>query len=79
MVRTDAVSAAILHPYGSVLATCSGQRHIFPRASQDGSDDDNEDSSRSSWGSPTSDSSPLIPASSPLKSRSDNSLKIWAL
>ena len=34
---TDAVTSTMFHPMGSVVATCSGQRHF---ASDDSSDED---------------------------------------
>ena len=65
----DAVASTTLHASGSVLATCSGQRHPFHQAAAD-------DSSSSSSSSSSPSRSP-----SPQKSKwnVDNTLKLWAL
>ena len=74
----DVVSSTIMHQSGSVLATCSGQRHYDPcleQASQE-SGSHSESSAVSSPNSQSSQSSlgPVSPG--PVF---DNSLKIWAL
>lgn len=77
----DAVSSTALHPSGSVLATCSGQRHSWP-PSREVEDSDNEsDSIPSSLSSLTSMSSPLSTTTSSQRpfQATDNSLKLWAL
>ena len=76
----DAVSSATLHPSGSVLATCSGQRHALPSI-REGSDLDSEsDCDSSSLSSLNSSSPSSISASSQGQSQAtDNSLKLWAL
>ena len=62
----DSVSSATLHPCGTILATCSGQRHEpEPR------DTLNELRSESTE---TSEDEPLY-----LPQNIDNSLKIWTL
>lgn len=74
----DPISSTVIHQSGSVLATCSGQRHYDPSlepASQE-SDSDTESSRMSSPDSRSSQSS-LGPGS--LGAVFDNSLKIWAL
>lgn len=79
---SDAVSSTILHPCGTVLATCSGQRHSLPAPPlssyepKDGSESDDEDTSRSSR---SSSSSPSTTASSLSVSSLDNSLNVWSL
>lgn len=77
----DAVSSTTLHTSGSVLATCSGQRHSLPpvRAVDDlGSESDSDTSSSGSLNSksPLSSTSPSLQA---LPQGTDNSLKLWAL
>jgi len=80
----DAVSSTTLHSTGSVLATCSGQRHVdtgFTPASNDVESDTNcsEASSRSSRSSRNSQSSlSTDPEFSPAHAF-DNTLKVWAL
>lgn len=89
-VNLDAVSSAAMHPSGSVLATCSGQRHfqiqdqLEPTSDNEGAS--NYEPSISSPNSPSisrSCASSLlssVPDShSPPRPTSDNSLKIWAL
>lgn len=66
----DAVSSATLHPSGSVLATCSGQRRVLPPKCEIADLDSESDC----------DSSSLKSASSQRSSQAtDNSLKLWAL
>ncbi|KAI9723956.1 MAG: hypothetical protein M1812_000674 [Candelaria pacifica] len=64
----DPVTSTVVHPSGSVVATCSGQRHDFPSGSW-GDDNESEDSDP--------DTSDSTCSSSLAKSRPDNSLKIW--
>ncbi|KAI9705435.1 MAG: hypothetical protein M1836_006190 [Candelina mexicana] len=65
----DPVTSSIVHPSGSVVATCSGQRHGLTSAV--GSDSEESEASDS----PASrSSSPLIEDITP-----DNSLKIWKI
>ena len=78
----DTVSSTTLHPSGSVLATCSGQRHSFPstRAVEDFSDIEFDSDSSS----PRSSSSASSPSSMSASSQrppqaTDNSLNLWAL
>ncbi|KAA6406696.1 MAG: hypothetical protein FRX48_09419 [Lasallia pustulata] len=66
----DAVSSAVLHPSGTVLATCSGQRR--PTAT-------GAESSESGGASDDGLSSSAASASSETGCQADNSLKIWAL
>ena len=73
---TDAVPSTTLHPSGTVLATCSGQRNPITEAMEEGG------SEKESDGSDDDQSSSMSSASS-LESRSgvqrNNSLKVWAL
>ena len=74
----DAVSSATLHPSGSVLATCSGQRHALPPVREVADLDSESDCDSSSLSS--LDSSSSISSSSQGPSQAtDNSLKLWAL
>lgn len=77
----DAVSSATLHPCGSVLATCSGQRHALPPIRDVAYLDDESDSDSSSQRSLSSISSiSSTSASSKRPSQTtDNNLKLWAL
>lgn len=83
----DVVCASVFHPSGSVLATCSGQRHRSQGVSDSESeseiksDDDEMSSSTFSSSSSTSssDKSSCISFSSASRGASDNSLKIWSL
>lgn len=68
----DAVSSATLHPSGSVLATCSGQRRSLPPMSEV-KDWDTEFDSDSSSLSSVSASSHRPPHTT------DNSLKLWVV
>ena len=77
----DAVSSAVLHPTGTVLATCSGQRHLGERAEKkweggEESDDEKEENEDSEESSSSSRSSVLASGNS---EGWDNSLKVWAL
>ena len=74
----DVVSSTAIHKTGSVLATCSGQRHYNtrPEPANEESDDDTSSSSDSSQSSMSSLSSR---SQSPPAAAFDNSLKIWAL
>ena len=66
----DAVSSAVLHPTGTVLATCSGQRHLGERVEKNWESEDDE-SEESSSGSSVGES---------VRGEGyDNSLKVWAL
>lgn len=52
--RSDAVSSTIIHPSGSVVASCSGQRHFEidrygSSNSSEGSDDNSDKVSRSTY------------------------------
>ena len=74
----DVVSSTVIHQSGSVLATCSGQRHYDPKlepASQELSS--HSESSRTS--SPISESSQSSLGPGSRGAVFDNSLKIWAL
>ena len=74
----DVISSTTLHPSGSVLATCSGQRldpKMVPNVQASESDADRDVSSLSSSNSQSSISS-LQRGSSQV---SDNSLNLWAL
>ena len=62
-IDTDAVTSAVVHPMGIVMATSSGQRH-FEHSSTDDADD--TDDSNSEEGTQNSD-------------KVENSLKIWSL
>ena len=80
---TDAVSSTTLHPTGSVLATCSGQRHFSASDhlgpisnSEDESESGDDDSSTTNSSAPSSNTSDLTPVAT---KDFDNSLKIWAL
>lgn len=73
----DAVSSATLHPTGSVLATCSGQRH-WDAPTDEGSDSESHaDSIVSSMSSARLSNSTSQQTEATMKS--DNSLKLWAL
>ena len=77
----DTVSSTTLHPSGSVLATCSGQRHSLPSAREFGdldTESDNDSSSLDSSSSMTSLSSMNASLQSPPEAK-DSSLKLWAL
>lgn len=77
-----AVSSAVLHPTGSVLATCSGQRHWESSPDQGWQDSDSDSdsvSNTSSVSSVTSKSSFDSSSQNRSSQISDNSLKIWAL
>lgn len=69
----DAVSSAVLHPSGTVLATCSGQRR--PVAGDAGLSESGEESE----GDASSPASSVSSVPSETVFRGDNSLKIWAL
>lgn len=82
----DAVSSATLHTSGSVLATCSGQRHSSHRASRAAVDDlgseSDDDRARSSSLNPLRSTTSLSSTcSSPQRSPEamDSTLKLWAL
>lgn len=94
-IEPDAVSAAVLHPSGSVLATCSGQRHSFSslrnnstgESVKDDSDSESE-SENASDDAPLSKNSPSVSSASSIASTAsssspsqgpDDSLKVWAL
>jgi hypothetical protein len=85
---TDAVSSSVLHPTGSVLATCSGQRQFstsgLPAQNQEKtldseSESDSDDSSSASSSSKSPSSFTKSKPHSPSGNLFDNSLKIWAL
>lgn len=78
----DTVSSTTLHPSGSVLATCSGQRHSFlsTRAVEDFSDIEFDSDSSSPRSSSSASSLSSICASSQRPPQAtDNSLNLWAL
>jgi len=78
----DAVSSATLHPTGSVLATCSGQRHWEAPKGGDGVGSDSEsdaESISSSTSSADFRSSSSSISQTEASYKSDNSLKLWAL
>ena len=74
MLRLDAVSSATVHWSGTVLATCSGQRHgndtIAPNSSLESSSSDKAESVASIQS--------LVPEESTMM-EVDNSLKVWVL
>ena len=70
MDMLDAISSAVLHPTGTVLATCSGQRHFCERVKKNWESEDHE-SEESSSGSSVEESM--------RDDGYDNSLKVWAL
>ncbi len=77
----DSVSSTTVHPSGSVLATCSGQRHSFPpfrEAIDIDSESDSDASSLSSLSSTRSQSS-ISGSSQRPPQLTDNNLKLWAL
>ena len=63
MIRSDAVSSTVVHPCGSVIASCSGQRHF---------EMDQYDSSDSNEGN--GGDSAMVSMTTP-----DNTLKVWAV
>ena len=73
----DAVSSTTLHASGSVMATCSGQRHslhsLFAVDDSD-SESDSDCSSPNSLGSTNS-----LSSMQRLPQAIDNTLKLWAL
>lgn len=77
---SDAVSSITLHPYGTVLATCSGQRHslLAPPLTNDEPKDEIE-SGAEDTSQLSSSSSPSTTASSLLVPKLDNSLNVWSL
>lgn len=74
MVRLDAVSSATVHSSGTVLATCSGQRHRIDPIALNSS---LESSSCDEAGSVASIQRSAHEESTAMKV--DNSLKVWAL
>ena len=76
----DVVSGVGLHPGGSVLATCSGQRH-YPVDDQweAGRDDDSGSESSASQRSLSSRSSVSVESQASEGDLFDNSLRIWVL
>ena len=80
----DVVTSTMLHPTGSVMATCSGQRH-YPASLDFGSEEIERDTDRSDATSQSSRSSPSTQPSMSTDSDAgparafENSLKIWAL
>ena len=72
----DAVSSTTLHASGSVMATCSGQRHSF-RPLYAGDDLDSESDSNCS--SPNSLGATSLSALERSSQTIDNTLKLWAL
>lgn len=91
-MSSDAISSTGLHPCGSVLATCSGQRHFSTSAyetldnrkdgnERESDDGDGHSSTQALPHSHLSDTSPSCSessASSSFRRKFDNSLKIWA-
>lgn len=80
----DPVTSTTLHPTGSVLATCSGQRHynasLDPGSKETESDIDSSNaSSQSSRSSLSTQSSVSANSDIDPSCAFDNSLKIWAL
>lgn len=82
----DAVSSTTLHPVGSVLATCSGQRHYPDSVGEEveGSESGRESETSSKCSSTlTSEPSPAPSIGHSFQVSSavvgDNSLKVWAL
>ena len=85
----DVVSGVGLHPGGSVLATCSGQRHYLSTAKweadgQESSDSDSSachvsQSSKSSANAESQESQAAQAAQAAQAGLLDNSLKVWAL
>lgn len=79
---SDAVSSTILHPFGAVLATCSGQRHSLPApplSNDEPKDEGESDDKDTLQSSRSSSSNPSTTASSLPVSRLDNSLNVWCL
>jgi len=77
--HSDAIGSATLHPTGSVLATCSGQRHFTNATSYDmESEDEGRASSISSLDSPASCSS-IASNGHTAVLYPDSSLKVWRL
>lgn len=76
--HSDVVSSTIMHQSGSVLATCSGQRHdsssLEPASPQSGSHIESSGMPSPNSGSSQSSFGPGLPGVV-----FDNSLKIWAL
>ena len=74
----DVVSSTVMHQSGTVLATCSGQRHYAPSLEPASQESGSEaEGSGMSFPSSRSSQSSLGPGSS--GAVVDNSLKIWAL
>lgn len=74
----DAISSTTLHSSGSVLATCSGQRHSLAPVPANEDLDSESDSDFSSLNSLSSVSSMSTSSQRPPQA-TDNSLKLWAL
>jgi len=66
---SDAISSATVHPFGAILATCSGQR----RTTTQEDEDEDEDEDLASGGPPGHD----LPIS--FQKPSDNQLNVWLL
>ncbi len=75
----DAVSSATLHPTGSVLATCSGQRHWSPPTDGDGVCGDLGSHAESVASSVSSARSYNSTSQTVPSNKLDNSLKLWVL
>lgn len=65
MTRSDAVSSTIVHFSGSVVASCSGQRHFETQKSSSSDSNDSDDDTDYGFNQVKS-------------STYDNSLKLWA-
>ncbi|KAK2731421.1 hypothetical protein FQN55_004700 [Onygenales sp. PD_40] len=66
-VHCDPVTSAVVHPMGSVVATCSGQKK-YPALDENEGNETAESNVNASW-----------PASEAITDNLDNTLKIWAL
>lgn len=75
----DVVSSATLHPTGSVLATCSGQRHWNGSVPSDDDGMESDSSSDLSCGSSLSSNTSTTLLENKSIDISDNSMKLWAL
>ena len=79
----DAISSTTLHSSGSVLATCSGQRHsLAPIPEEEDLDSESDSESDSDFSSPSSlgsSSSSMSTCSQRPPHATDNNLKLWAI
>lgn len=73
-MKTDPVGSTAMHPSGSVVATCSGQRGT-PGLNED--DDPDSDDSDDDEGSDEEEEESV--ASTSLHRTPDNTLKVWSI